>query len=410
LAGGDGGTHGFLFADLRDYTGLVERRGAHAASQLLERYRALTRQVVAEHGGAEIKTEGDSFYVVLPSASGAVRCGLALVAACAEPPDGGEAIAVGVGIHAGEAVAHEGGYVGSAVNIAARVCAAAGSGQLLATGTVRELTRSVVDARFLPAGRRTLKGLADPVELYWVQGPGGTAAVRRKALGEATIRGGSLSRVVGAMAALAVVTALVIGGLLVGRGASSGSVGGPTAGALSSASDAPSAAGSIALDPNAFPTAVEAVLLARLPPSITRSCSRGSNPAPAALVSIACKRLPGLTSADINVRWFRDTPITASARLNQLAADRGLPGGECTNGAEAHGGWGGGSVPMGTVVCFYPDSIYNAAYLYWSYDGEGILVEAVLQAHDLAGLETWWKSNVSGLIADAQPPRSSPSS
>ncbi|MGZ8502047.1 MAG: adenylate/guanylate cyclase domain-containing protein [Candidatus Limnocylindrales bacterium] len=410
MAGSGGGTHGFLFADLRGYTGLVESRGAHAASELLERYRGLTRRVVAEHGGAEIKTEGDSFYVVLPSASGAVRCGLALVAACAAPPDGGEAIVVGVGIHAGEAVAHEGGYVGSAVNIAARVCAVASPGQLLATGTVRELTRSVVDARFLPAGRRTLKGLADPVELYRVQGPGGTSTVRRRALGGATIRGRSLSRVGASMAALAVVTALVIGGLLVSRGASSGSITGPTAGAQSSTSDRPSAAGSIASDPHAFPTSDEAVLLARLPPSITRSCSRGSNPAPAALVSIDCKRLPGLTSADIHVRWFRDTPITASARLNQLAADRGLPGGECTNGAEARGGWGGGSVPMGTVVCFYPDSIFNAEYLYWSYDGEGILVEAMLLAHDLAGLETWWKSNVAGLIADAQPRRSSPSS
>ena len=129
-------THGFLFADVRGYTRLVERHGAVAASKLLERYRTLTREVVAEYGGAEIKTEGDSFYVVLRSASAAVRCGLALVAACGSPPDGGDPIEVGVGIHAGEAVSHDGGFVGSAVNIAARVCAEARVGQLLATGTV----------------------------------------------------------------------------------------------------------------------------------------------------------------------------------------------------------------------------------------------------------------------------------
>jgi class 3 adenylate cyclase len=70
---GSGGTHGFLFADLRGYTQLVDTRGALEASRLLERYRAIIREVVARDGGAEIKTEGDSFYVVLPSASAALR-------------------------------------------------------------------------------------------------------------------------------------------------------------------------------------------------------------------------------------------------------------------------------------------------------------------------------------------------
>jgi class 3 adenylate cyclase len=407
LAGSDGGTHGFLFADLRGYTGLVESRGAHAASQLLERYRGLTRQVVAEHGGAEIKTEGDSFYVVLPSASGAVRCGLALVLACAGPPDGGEAIPVGVGIHAGEAVSHEGGYVGSAVNIAARVCAVAGPGQLLATGTVRELTRSVVDARFVALGRKTLKGIADPVDVYRVEPLGSVAVPVTRMMRLAPV--GSRNRAVTAtLALLAAGAAIVLVVATVGFPGRPGDLATQTSTSAGDRSSA-SVAGSIAVGPSAFPTGDEALLLARLPPSFTRSCLRGSNPAPAALVSILCKRLPGLTSADIHVRWFRDTPVTASARLNQLAADRGLTAGECANGAEAHDEWGGGSVPMGTVVCFYPDSIFNAAYLYWSYDGEGILVEAVLQAHDLAGLETWWKSNVAGLIADAQPARPTPS-
>ena len=54
---------------------------------LLDAYRRLVRDVVRRSGGAEIKTEGDSFYVVFPSASDAVRCGLALVAAAAARHD-----------------------------------------------------------------------------------------------------------------------------------------------------------------------------------------------------------------------------------------------------------------------------------------------------------------------------------
>ena len=51
-------THGFLFADLRGYTRLVDTRGAVGASLLLGRYRTIIREVVARHGGAEIKLKG----------------------------------------------------------------------------------------------------------------------------------------------------------------------------------------------------------------------------------------------------------------------------------------------------------------------------------------------------------------
>lgn len=175
----DGRTHGFLFADLRGYTHLVDTRGAVEASLLLGRYRAIVREVVTHHGGAEIKTEGDSFYVVLPSASAALRCGLDILKACMEPVDGDEAIELGIGIHAGESVAHEGGFVGSAINIAARICALASAGEVLVTGTIRELTRSIVAAEFVFVGRRQLKGLDEPVEVFRVVPDGAASPVRR---------------------------------------------------------------------------------------------------------------------------------------------------------------------------------------------------------------------------------------
>ena len=166
----DSVTRGFLFSDLRGYTHFVETRGATTAAALLVRYRALARAAIAQFGGAEIKTEGDSFYVAFNSVSSAVRCGLAIsahaAAASSDHPD--EPIQVGVGIHAGETVESDGGYVGSAVNIAARICAQAASGEVLVSETVRALTRSVLPVRFEPRGRRPLKGIADPITLYAV--------------------------------------------------------------------------------------------------------------------------------------------------------------------------------------------------------------------------------------------------
>ena len=171
---------GFLFADLRDYTSFVERYGDTAASALLDRYRALVRSIVAEYGGAEVKTEGDSFFVVFPSASSAVRCALELqlAATAATREDPATPLRVGIGIHAGETVAGSEGYVGSAVNLAARACAEARAGEVAVTDTVRSLTRTSLRVEFTDRGRRRLKGIREPVRLYLVSpGAGDEAAI-----------------------------------------------------------------------------------------------------------------------------------------------------------------------------------------------------------------------------------------
>ena len=128
---------GFLFTDLRGFTSYVESHGERAASEILDAYRSLVREQVARHAGAEIRTEGDSFYVVFPSARSAVACGLGITAASArhseEHPD--RPIRVGIGINAGEATQHAEGFVGTAVNLAARVCSQARAGEVLVTGT-----------------------------------------------------------------------------------------------------------------------------------------------------------------------------------------------------------------------------------------------------------------------------------
>jgi TolB-like protein/class 3 adenylate cyclase len=164
-------THGFLFADLRGYTRFVEMRGDEAAAALLGRYRALVRQAIGEFGGAEIRTEGDSFYVVFGSASSAVMGGLAILAAAADSSrtDPGQPVRVGIGVHAGETSETGEGPIGSAVNIAARVAAQARAGELLVTDTVRSLTRTRLSVRFTPRGNPGLKGIKEPISLFAVR-------------------------------------------------------------------------------------------------------------------------------------------------------------------------------------------------------------------------------------------------
>jgi class 3 adenylate cyclase/outer membrane protein assembly factor BamB len=204
-------TRGFLFADLRGYTDFVERRGDHAAAELIDRYRQLVRATIAQFGGAEIKTEGDSFFVVFDSASSAVECGLAITTAAADASTEGrhERIAVGVGVHAGETVETPEGYVGSAVNIAARVCAQARAGEVVVTETVRLLTRTFLAVAFVPLGKRPLKGVQEPVPLFRVQRTG-LDAEPLTARGIGGLRSRS-SRV--GIGAVAVIAAVAFGGI-----------------------------------------------------------------------------------------------------------------------------------------------------------------------------------------------------
>ena len=161
---------GFLFADMRGFTAFAERHGNTAAAAAVTRFLEITRRAIARHAGAETKTEGDAIHAVFPSASSAVLCGLDIVEGAAElaARESDRTIPVGVGVHAGEAIETAEGYIGRAVNIAARLCAAAKPGEVLVSSTVKGIAQSSIPVGFMPRGRRRLKGIQDPVVVYAV--------------------------------------------------------------------------------------------------------------------------------------------------------------------------------------------------------------------------------------------------
>ena len=161
---------GFLFSDMRGFTAFAERYGNPAAAAKVGRFLDIARTAIARHEGAEVKTEGDAIHAVFPSASSAVLCGLEIVEAAAQlsalEPDGW--FDLGVGVHAGEAVETAEGYIGRAVNIAARLCAIARPGEVLVSSTVKGITQASIQVGFIPKGKRRLKGIHDPILVYAV--------------------------------------------------------------------------------------------------------------------------------------------------------------------------------------------------------------------------------------------------
>jgi class 3 adenylate cyclase len=151
-----------LFTDVVGSTEQVSAMGDAHWARLLDRHDAIARSCVGRRGGRVVKFEGDAVMAVFPSAGEAVRCGVDLIAAVADV-----GLQIRVGIHAGDVDRRGDDLSGMAVNLAARVSAAAGTGEVLVSETVPRLVTGASLA-FADRGEHTLKGVPEPWRLFAV--------------------------------------------------------------------------------------------------------------------------------------------------------------------------------------------------------------------------------------------------
>src|SRR3954452_547452 len=161
-----------LFTDLVGSTHLAARIGDVAADELRRDHFADLRGAIAETGGREVKTIGDSVMVAYPSAADALAGAVAMQRSVARRNgrSDGDPLAMRVGISAGDATFEDNDWFGTPVIEASRLCAAADGGQILASDLVRSLAGSRTDLELRPLGVMELKGLPDPLatcEVIW---------------------------------------------------------------------------------------------------------------------------------------------------------------------------------------------------------------------------------------------------
>src|SRR5262245_26294228 len=130
------GTVTFLFTDIEGSTRLLQERGDAYPEMLADHHRAL-RGEFKRHGGVEMGTQGDAFFVAFAKASDA----LAAAAAARDVLEDGP-IRVRIGLHTGEPALTDEGYVGIDVHRAARIAAAGHGGQILLSQATRDLVRA----------------------------------------------------------------------------------------------------------------------------------------------------------------------------------------------------------------------------------------------------------------------------
>jgi class 3 adenylate cyclase len=133
------GTVTFLFTDVEGSTRLLDELGSERYAEALAEHRRALREAFAAHGGAEVDTQGDAFFVAFASADSALAA-----AADAQCASVGGPLRVRIGIHTGEPLVVDGGYVGMDVHRGARIAAAGHGGQVLVSEATRAaLTRTV---------------------------------------------------------------------------------------------------------------------------------------------------------------------------------------------------------------------------------------------------------------------------
>jgi predicted ATPase/class 3 adenylate cyclase len=163
----------FLFTDIEASTRLAQVLG-DGYRRVLQQHRTILRETIGRYEGAELLTEGDSFFVAFPDAGAALR-------ACVEAQ---RAIArhlwpspahprVRMGLHTGHAVPYGGEYASQEVHRAARVASAAHGGQVLCSSATAARAGELPDAAWLlDLGLHRLRGFDDTERLHQLVAPG----------------------------------------------------------------------------------------------------------------------------------------------------------------------------------------------------------------------------------------------
>ncbi len=157
-----------MFTDMIGSSEIFEQLGDNSAYQLIELHDHVVRTVITEFGGAVVKKTGDGVLAIFTASDAAVTAAIEIQRKLAEHNESSpqNSFHVGIGINAGNVIAHDTDYYGISVNLAARVCNLAGAGEIVVTGIVRGRCNDGVEFTF--QGRHRVKGFQDLIPMHKV--------------------------------------------------------------------------------------------------------------------------------------------------------------------------------------------------------------------------------------------------
>lgn len=154
-----------LFADLCDSTRLYHDLGDAAAHALAAQCLSVIGEVTMRTGGTVVKTIGDGAMTTFPSADMAYQAAMEIQDALR-----GGHLSIKIGFHVGPVLVADGDVFGDTVNLAARVLARSGPGEILLTGACLDTIRPEFRSSVSLLDTTPVKGRPDPIEIYRVMG------------------------------------------------------------------------------------------------------------------------------------------------------------------------------------------------------------------------------------------------
>ena len=154
-----------LFADLCDSTRLYHDLGDAAAHALAAQCLTVIGEVTVRTGGTVVKTIGDGAMTTFPSADMAYQAAMEIQDALR-----GGHLSIKIGFHVGPVLVADGDVFGDTVNLAARVLARSGPGEILLTGACLDTIRPEFRSSVSLLDTTPVKGRPDPIEIYRVMG------------------------------------------------------------------------------------------------------------------------------------------------------------------------------------------------------------------------------------------------
>lgn len=159
-----------MFTDMANSTSMTQELGDAAAQDVIRAHNTIVRNALAAHRGKEVKHTGDGIMATFDDAIDAVRASIEIQEKADEHTAKWPRLALRlrIGMNSGEPIVEENDYFGATVQIAARVCASAGIGQIWLGESTKELIPAFAELNLVARGAQALKGVTDPVELFEV--------------------------------------------------------------------------------------------------------------------------------------------------------------------------------------------------------------------------------------------------
>lgn len=162
----DSAFRAIMFTDMVGSTEMTGQLGDTMAMEIVRAHDAIIRRSLKQYRGTEVKHLGDGIMASFGDVSASVRCAMKIQEELASYNEKSKTpIQVRIGIHAGEPVEESNDLFGSAVQMASRICNVARANAILVSDEVRNACADV-DLIFELKGSETLKGFAEPVQLF----------------------------------------------------------------------------------------------------------------------------------------------------------------------------------------------------------------------------------------------------